>query len=177
MATALATPFYLEMGYTKTEIGIVAKNAGLWASVVGGMLGGLWMVKIGINRGLWLFGVVQMVSILGFAWLATLGATNLCALGVVIAFEALGVGPRHRSLRGVHRTRDRPALHRHAVRAVHEPVCGAAHAHQRDDRHGSWRKSGGSTSSCCVRCLRYPEWHYSCVSLPGEETPGETDRR
>ncbi|HTP98769.1 MAG TPA: AmpG family muropeptide MFS transporter [Casimicrobiaceae bacterium] len=92
MATALATPFYLEMGFTKTQIGIVAKNAGLWASVAGGMLGGLWMVKIGINRGLWLFGGVQMVSILGFAWLSTLGATSLFALGVVIAFEALGVG-------------------------------------------------------------------------------------
>jgi PAT family beta-lactamase induction signal transducer AmpG len=92
MATALATPFYLEMGYTKTDIGIVAKNAGLWASVVGGMLGGLWMVKIGINRGLWLFGVVQLASILPFAWLSTLGTPNLWALGVVIAFEALGVG-------------------------------------------------------------------------------------
>ena len=92
MATALATPFYLEMGFTKTQIGIVAKNAGLWASVAGGMLGGLWMVKIGINRGLWLFGGVQMVSILGFAWLSTLGSTSLLALGVVIAFEALGVG-------------------------------------------------------------------------------------
>ena len=92
MATALATPFYLEMGYTKTDIGIVAKNAGLWASVVGGMLGGLWMVKIGINRGLWLFGVVQLVSILPFAWLSTLGTPSLWALGFVIAFEALGVG-------------------------------------------------------------------------------------
>ena len=38
--------------------------------MIGGLLGGLWMVKIGINRGLWLFGVVQLVSILGFAWLA-----------------------------------------------------------------------------------------------------------
>ncbi|MBK9115956.1 MAG: AmpG family muropeptide MFS transporter [Betaproteobacteria bacterium] len=92
MATALATPFYLEMGFTKTEIGVVAKNAGLWASVIGGMLGGLWMVKIGINRGLWLFGVVQLVSILGFAWLAWLGRPDVVALGVVIAFEALGVG-------------------------------------------------------------------------------------
>jgi PAT family beta-lactamase induction signal transducer AmpG len=92
MATALATPFYLEMGYTKTDIGIVAKNAGLWASVAGGMLGGLWMVKIGINRGLWLFGVVQLVSILPFAWLSTLPAPDLWALGFVIAFEALGVG-------------------------------------------------------------------------------------
>lgn len=92
MATALATPFYLEMGYTKTEIGIVAKNAGLWASVAGGMLGGLWMVKIGINRGLWVFGVAQMIPILGFAWLTTLSATSLSALGVAIALEALGSG-------------------------------------------------------------------------------------
>lgn len=92
MATALATPFYLDLGFTKTEIGIVAKNAGLWASVAGGMLGGLWMVKIGINRGLWLFGVVQMVSILGFAWLAQLREPSVVALGVVIAFEALGIG-------------------------------------------------------------------------------------
>ncbi|MCC7328303.1 MAG: AmpG family muropeptide MFS transporter [Burkholderiales bacterium] len=92
MATALATPFYLDMGFTKTQIGVVAKNAGLWASVIGGMLGGLWMVKIGINRGLWLFGWVQLFSILGFAWLAWLGEANIVALGVVIAFEALGVG-------------------------------------------------------------------------------------
>ena len=92
MATALATPFYLDLGFTKTQIGVVAKNAGLWASIVGGMLGGLWMVKIGINRGLWLFGVVQMVSILGFAWLARLGQPDIVVLGVVIALEALGVG-------------------------------------------------------------------------------------
>ena len=67
LCTALATPFYLEMGYTKTEIGLVAKNAGLWPSVIGGLVGGLWMVKLGINRSLWVFGVVQMVAILGFA--------------------------------------------------------------------------------------------------------------
>ena len=92
MATALATPFYLDMGFTKTEIGIVAKNAGLWASIVGGMLGGLWMVKIGINKGLWLFGCVQLVSILGFAALAWLGRPDVVVLGIVIAFEALGIG-------------------------------------------------------------------------------------
>ncbi len=92
MATALATPFYLDMGFTKTQIGVVAKNAGLWASVIGGMLGGLWMVKIGINKGLWLFGWVQMFAILGFAWLAHLGEPNVVVLAVVIAFEALGIG-------------------------------------------------------------------------------------
>ncbi len=92
MATALATPFYLDMGFTKTEIGIVAKNAGLWTSIAGGMLGGLWMVKIGINKGLWLFGAVQLVSILGFAFLAWLGRPDVVVLAGVIAFEALGVG-------------------------------------------------------------------------------------
>jgi PAT family beta-lactamase induction signal transducer AmpG len=98
MCTALATPFYLDMGFTKSQVGLVAKNAGLWPSVVGGLLGGLWMVRLGINRALWVFGVVQMVSITGFAALAwqgpraTIGATELTQLAVVIAVEALGVG-------------------------------------------------------------------------------------
>jgi PAT family beta-lactamase induction signal transducer AmpG len=92
MATALATPFYLDMGFSKSEIGLIAKNAGLWASVVGGLLGGLWMLKVGINRGLWLFGIVQVVSILGFAWLAYVHEPDRMQLAAVIAFEALGVG-------------------------------------------------------------------------------------
>ncbi len=91
MATALATPFYLDMGFSKTEIGLVAKNAGLWPSVIGGMLGGIWMLKLGINRALWLFGIVQMVAILGFAWLSVVGH-SLIWLAVVIGVEALGVG-------------------------------------------------------------------------------------
>lgn len=98
MCTALATPFYLDMGYAKSDIGLVAKHAGLWPAVIGGLLGGLWMVSLGINRALWLFGIVQVVSILGFAWLASLGpqtaidAAALTRLAVVIGFEALGVG-------------------------------------------------------------------------------------
>lgn len=92
MATALATPFYLDMGFTKSEIGIVAKNAGLWASVAGGLLGGLWMFRIGINRALWLFGAVQVVSILGFALMAYVHRADVLLLALVIGFEALGVG-------------------------------------------------------------------------------------
>ncbi|CAN4275236.1 muropeptide transporter [Methylophilaceae bacterium] len=91
MATALATPFYLDMGFSKTEIGLIAKNAGLWPSVIGGLLGGVWMFKLGVNRALWLFGAVQMLAILGFAWLATVGH-SLLWLGVVIGVEAFGVG-------------------------------------------------------------------------------------
>lgn len=91
MAVALATPFYLDMGFSKTEIGIIAKNAGLWSSVAGGILGGIWMVNLGINRALWVFGAVQMLAILGFAWLALAGH-NLLVLALVIGFEAFGVG-------------------------------------------------------------------------------------
>ena len=97
-ATALSTPFYLDLGYSKTDIGVIAKHAGLWPAVFGGLLGGLWMVRLGINRALWLFGVVQMVTILGFAWLAWRGVqtsidgVDRAALASVIAAEYLGVG-------------------------------------------------------------------------------------
>ena len=91
MATALATPFYLDLGFTKTQIGAVAKNAALWPAIIGGLLGGALMIRIGISRALWLFGVVQVVSILGFAVLANAGP-ELWLLAVVISFEYLGVG-------------------------------------------------------------------------------------
>ena len=91
MATALATPFYMDMGFSKSEIGLIAKNAGLWPSVIGGLLGGLWMIKLGINRALWIFGVAQALSILGFAALSQLPG-NRAALACAIGFEALGVG-------------------------------------------------------------------------------------
>ena len=98
LSTALATPFYLDMGFTKTDIGLIAKHAGLWPAVFGALLGGLWMVKLGINRALWLFGLVQLVTIFGFVWLAgqghfeTIGAIERISLAAVIGGEALGVG-------------------------------------------------------------------------------------
>ncbi len=91
MATALATPFYLDIGFTMTEIGLIAKHAALWPAVFGGLLGGGLMIRFGINRSLWLFGVVQVVSILGFAVLAS-SAPSLWLLAAVISFEYFGVG-------------------------------------------------------------------------------------
>ena len=91
MATSLATPFYQDIGFSKTEIGLIAKHAGLWPSVIGGMLGGIWMLQLGINRALWLFGIVQILAIFGFYWLAGVGHDRV-ALGFAIGFEAFGVG-------------------------------------------------------------------------------------
>ena len=91
MATALATPFYLDMGFSMTQVGTIAKVASLWASVFGGTVGGIIMVWIGINRALWLFGAVQLLSILGFAALSVAGDDPAVLFGVV-SFEYLGVG-------------------------------------------------------------------------------------
>jgi len=91
MATALATPFYLDMGYSLSEIGTIAKFAGLGGGIGGGILGGILMLKLSINRALWAFGVVQMVTILGYVWLSTAGYTPTGLFAVVTA-EYLGVG-------------------------------------------------------------------------------------
>ena len=98
MATALATPFYMDMGFSKTQIGLIAKNAGLWPMIVAGIIGGMWMVKLGINRALWIFGFVQIITILGFVWLSSYGRFDsvgdfeLWLLAAVIAAEAIGAG-------------------------------------------------------------------------------------
>jgi MFS transporter, PAT family, beta-lactamase induction signal transducer AmpG len=91
MAGALTTPFYLEMGFSKTEIGAVVKIFGFWATVAGALLGGVLMLRLGINRALWVFGVLQAVSTAGFAVLARIGY-SLPALSGVIAFENLTAG-------------------------------------------------------------------------------------
>jgi len=91
MATALATPFYLDMGFSKTEIGTVAKFAGLWAVLAGATVGGIVMLKVSINRALWLFGFVQLLTIVPFIWLSKAGHT-LTGLFVVVSGEYLAVG-------------------------------------------------------------------------------------
>jgi len=91
MATALQTPFFIDMGFSKTEIGVIAKTSSMIAMTVGIIVGGIVMIKLSINRALWLFGFVQIASILGFAALAEIGHNNY-ALALAMGFEYLGVG-------------------------------------------------------------------------------------
>lgn len=91
LATTLATPFYLDMGFTLTEIGSLVKVVSLWSMVLGSLAGGWVMSRIGIDRALWIFGLFQMLSILGFAALSEVGR-NLALLGVVVLLEYLGIG-------------------------------------------------------------------------------------
>jgi MFS transporter, PAT family, beta-lactamase induction signal transducer AmpG len=91
MATALQTPFYVDVGFSLTQIGSIAKFASLFSAIAGGLAGGVIMIRLGINRALWIFGGVQIVSILGFALLSAVGA-NPWMLGVTVSLEYLGVG-------------------------------------------------------------------------------------
>ncbi len=91
MATALQSPFYIDVGFTLTEIGVIAKLSSLISAIAGGLLAGIIMVKLSINRALWIFGVIQIISILGFALLNETGPDKM-VLAVVISFEYLGVG-------------------------------------------------------------------------------------
>lgn len=91
MASQMTTPFYLDLGFSKTEIGAVVKLFGFWATVAGGLLGGLLMLRLGIYRALWGFGILQGVSTAGFAVLALLGPL-LPGLAAVVAFENLTAG-------------------------------------------------------------------------------------
>jgi PAT family beta-lactamase induction signal transducer AmpG len=91
MASAMTTPFYLDVGFTKTEIGTIVKLFGFWATIIGGLVGGVLMLRLKINRSLWIFGFLQAVSTAGFALLAQIGH-NIPALAGVIAFENLSSG-------------------------------------------------------------------------------------
>ncbi len=91
MASAMTTPFYLDIEFSKTEIGMVVKLFGFWATIVGALLGGVLMLRLGINRSLWVFGFLQAISTACFAILARVGH-SVALLSGVIAFENLSGG-------------------------------------------------------------------------------------
>jgi PAT family beta-lactamase induction signal transducer AmpG len=91
MAAHMYVPFILKMGFTKTQYAIIVKGVGLISALGGGLLGGIIILKIGINKSLWLFGFFQMVSTFGFSVLALMGLDET-SLAAVIAIENIASG-------------------------------------------------------------------------------------
>ena len=82
-AGSLMTPFLLQaMQFSTAEIGVVNKVIGLWLTIAGALLGGALMLRLGLWRALLLFGVLQMLSNLGFWWLAVNGRGVLPGLTI-----------------------------------------------------------------------------------------------
>jgi MFS transporter, PAT family, beta-lactamase induction signal transducer AmpG len=91
MASSMTAPFYIDLAFTKTEVASVVKLFGFPPILIGTAMGGVIMLRIGINRSLWIFGALQAVSTAGFCILARTGH-SLPMLAAVIAFENLSSG-------------------------------------------------------------------------------------
>jgi PAT family beta-lactamase induction signal transducer AmpG len=99
MATALTTPFLMEIGFSKAEIGRVTKVFGLIATIIGTLAGGAMMDRIGLKRALWIFGLLQGTAGLAFILIASIGY-NLPLLTLVIFVENFMMGLGVAALQG-----------------------------------------------------------------------------
>lgn len=91
MASDMLNPFYVDMGFTNTEIGYVSKVLGLTTTILGGLIGGILLIRIGLVKGLWIFGALQAISTFCFVFLAKAGAI-LWVLGTVVSIESFTSG-------------------------------------------------------------------------------------
>ncbi len=88
---SMTTPFMMQLGFTKTDIGAVTKGFGMVSTVLGGLAGGAILMKIGLRRSLWIFGILQAVSNLAFVALAEAGK-DYAFMVSAIAIENLSGG-------------------------------------------------------------------------------------
>ncbi|OIO59086.1 MAG: MFS transporter [Alphaproteobacteria bacterium CG_4_10_14_0_2_um_filter_63_37] len=91
IAGVMSNPFYIEMGFSKIEIANISKVFGLWATIVGGVIGGVIVTRLGIMKSLLICGLLQMVSNLMFVLLAQAGH-SIPMLIATIAVENLSGG-------------------------------------------------------------------------------------
>jgi len=93
IAGAMTTPFLLEVGFSRTDVGTVNKAFGLASTVLGTLAGGGIIAKIGINRSLWIFAFLQALSNFAFTALALVGknyAVMVTAIGLENLFGGMG---------------------------------------------------------------------------------------
>jgi PAT family beta-lactamase induction signal transducer AmpG len=91
-ATSLITAFLIQgMGFTATEVGTINKALGIASLIIGALVGGTLMVKLGLYRSLIYFGILQTVSNLSFAALAWIGKSYEILI-FAVAFENLTSG-------------------------------------------------------------------------------------
>jgi MFS transporter, PAT family, beta-lactamase induction signal transducer AmpG len=91
-AGSLLTAFLIQgMGFSPTDVGAINKGLGLIATILGALLGGSLMVKLGLYRSLMYFGIVQAFTIVAFSALAVAGR-NYGVLVFAVGFENFGSG-------------------------------------------------------------------------------------
>lgn len=84
LAASLATPFLLDVGFTQTDIGAIQGGLGIAVTIVGALAGGALVARFDINRSLWLVGVLQAVSNLGYYALALAGKSHAFLVAAIV---------------------------------------------------------------------------------------------
>lgn len=90
LAGALTTPFLLDLGFSRTDVGTVNKAFGLLSTIVGTLIGGGVVHRLGIGRSLWLAAFAQAFSNLAFAGLAAVGRNYAAMVGAVAVENLCG---------------------------------------------------------------------------------------
>lgn len=90
-AQNMVTPFLLQTGFTQTDIGAIQGGIGLVTTIFGVLVGGAVIAAIGINKSVWIFAALQILSNLAYYWISLIGA-NRPALIVAIIIENLAGG-------------------------------------------------------------------------------------
>jgi len=88
----MTQPLYEELGYTKTQVGLVQGTFGPWPMIAGSILGGLIVVRYGLMRALFLGAIIMIVTNGAFAWLALQTGAVTWKLLITIFFDNLAVG-------------------------------------------------------------------------------------
>lgn len=79
----LFTPFLMDLGFSKAEIGVVTKTTMAVATIAGTVLGGVWMIRLGLYRAMLWFGAFQAVSNLTYMLLALAGKQHLLMIAAI----------------------------------------------------------------------------------------------
>ena len=87
----MANPFYLDIGFSKSEIAAVSKGYGLTMTLVGGYLGGILVARYGIMKALLYAGILQCIANLAFTAQALIGY-SVPMLAFTISIENLTAG-------------------------------------------------------------------------------------
>ena len=88
----MVRPFWVDLGYSNEEIGLVANTIGQIATAVGAVAGGACVVRLGVPRSLWLLGALALASNLGYAAAAAFPETGWRGLYAASAVESFSSG-------------------------------------------------------------------------------------
>ncbi len=88
----MVKPFWVDTGFTATEIGLVSVNIGLGLSIAGGLVGGWFTDRFGIFKGIWILGLAQAVSNLGYAAVAFTIPPGVEGVGLALNYKFMMYG-------------------------------------------------------------------------------------